>query len=87
MDSYGLPQGADSQSSQKYSLDFGTWAAEVSPALRDDLLAAIACGIQRSFEINHATVRVSAPQPCSEAAQTSLKTATSSARQAPPAER
>jgi len=48
------------------ALDERTRAAEVAAALRDDLLAAIACGIQWRFEIDSSTARVSAPQPRSE---------------------
>jgi hypothetical protein len=45
------------------SLDERTRAAKIAAALRNNLVAAIMCGIQWRFEIDRATFRVSAPQP------------------------
>jgi hypothetical protein len=40
------------------AFDDNSWPAKVAAALLDDLLAAIASGIQWRFEINHSTVSV-----------------------------
>jgi hypothetical protein len=52
--------------SQKPPLDERPGAAEIAEALHNNLLAAIACGIQWRLQIDHSTVSICAPQPRSE---------------------